>query len=84
MHINRHVDLLSKKEVEKSVDDALSKLKILPPKAPLSRIMEEGNLLICSQCGSTMERRFNIFGLFQFGKIIRCHNPHCKSVTKRK
>jgi len=56
---------------------------IEPPKPERSglQIVHEGCSDICSECGSTMERAFSLFGgLMQFGAVIRCHNKSCKNL----
>lgn len=51
-----------------------------PEREPICglQMVEEGNGTFCKDCGSTMQRRYRIlWGFFQFGKILYCHNEHC-------
>jgi hypothetical protein len=57
-------------------DNKLSKIK---PKRPLIRIMVEGIYETCDICGSSVKRKYNILGLFYFGRKLGCYNPNCKN-----
>jgi hypothetical protein len=48
------------------------------PKPPLARVLREGSIHICPNCGSTMSRA-GFIGLF--GKLL-CHNRQCPKSMK--
>jgi hypothetical protein len=46
------------------------------PKAPCCRVIREGTIGTCPECGSTEDRKYN-FLFFSFGKKIGCINECC-------
>jgi len=54
-----------------------------PPPFPPSRIIKEGTMGSCPQCGST-EVRGGLLRFFGIGKMIGCIQPECENYYKLK
>lgn len=66
------------KKLWKEYEQANKPSKIKPQR-PLIRIMVEGVIETCDICGSSIKRKYNILGLFYFGRKLGCYNPDCKN-----
>jgi ssDNA-binding Zn-finger/Zn-ribbon topoisomerase 1 len=48
-----------------------------PPKPPLSRLIREGTVGDCPECGSTTVRENRMWDFFGIGEKVGCIQPKC-------